>query len=71
MIENDCESQDIKIKWEKDKFLYSLIFTQSDIEEIQILFDNICDNKEEVYSEIKEELTLLKDSTKLNVENIF
>lgn len=71
LIDNNSDTSEIINIWEKDKIIYSLLFSQSEIEEIQISVNKIETDKNQALNEITEELSTLIDSTSLNINNIF
>lgn len=71
LIDNNSDTSEIINIWEKDKIIYSLLFSQSEIEEIQISVNKIETDKYQALNEIKEELSSLIDSISLNINNIF
>lgn len=71
LIDNNSDTSEIINIWEKDKIIYSLLFSQSEIEEIQISVNKIETDKNQALNEIKEELSSLIDSTLPNLINIF
>lgn len=71
LIDNNSDTSEIINIWEKDKIIYSLLFSQSEIEEIQISVNIIETDKNQALNEITEELSTLIDSTLPNLINIF